>query len=80
MEDENAKTQKLYKKEVAKNSKLSGQIQELQINNDSMKKELTLIRRNIGTNGITIETVDELRTIIKNLELEIAKNVLQAFH
>lgn len=76
LEEENSKTQKLYKKEVVKNAKLASQIQELTINSEAMNKELMLIRRNIGTNGITLETVEELRKVIKNLEQDIAKNVL----
>ena len=77
LEEENAKTQKLYKKETTKNSALSAQIQELKIHNDSMKNEIAMIHRNIGSNGINLGTVDQLKATIKNLEQDLAKNVLR---
>jgi DNA repair exonuclease SbcCD ATPase subunit len=76
LEEENSKTQKLYKKEVLKTGTLSSEIQELKLNNEALKKELILIRRNIGTDGVNLETVDELRSTIKNLQADISKNVI----
>jgi hypothetical protein len=76
LEEENSKTQKLYKKEVLKTGTLSSEIQELKLNNEAMRKELILIRRNIGTDGVNLETVDELRSIIKNLKEDMSKNVM----
>jgi hypothetical protein len=75
LEQENSKTQKLLKKELDKNVSLSSQIQELKLNNEAMKKELMIIRRNIGTDGINFEAMDELRLIIKKQQEDLDKNV-----
>ena len=79
LEEENLKTQKLYKKEILKNTSLLAQVQELNVINESIKNELNIIRRNLGTGGINLEAIDQMKLTIKTLEQDIAKKVRRTF-